>query len=406
MTAWLTIIGIGEDGLAGLGGSALEAIEQAEILFGGERHLKLIGKAGTVWKSPLEESFADLDQYKGKNVAVIATGDPMWFGIGATLGRRYGPDEIKVIPAPSAFSLVAARLIWPVNDVQCLTVHGRDLERVKAFLMPGSKLVVLANDGQTPKQIADLLSEAGFGNSPVTAFAHMGGPDEARFDGKANSWDHDTVADLNSVAIECVADEGLAVLPRAPGLPDEAFKHDGQLTKREVRAITLSALAPMPGQILWDVGAGCGSISIEWLRATTNARAFAIERNMDRLGMINQNALALGVPELKVVFGEALNEIIGLPSPDAVFIGGGLTSGGLLEYCWQNLNPGGRLVANAVTFEGERRLVDAAEQLGGELSRIEISRAHSMGHSIDGEDSKFTAWKPFKPVTQLRILKT
>jgi precorrin-6Y C5,15-methyltransferase (decarboxylating) len=410
MTAWLTIIGIGEDGLAGLGSIARDAIDQADHVFGGERHLKLVGKAGSEWKSPLEDSFAELDKLKGKNVAVIATGDPMWFGIGATLGRRYGPEEIKVIPAPSAFSHVAARMIWPLSDAQCLTVHGRDLDRVKAFFMPGSKLIILANNGQTPRQIAELLKISGYGESPLSAFSNLAGAEEARFDGTANEWSHDNVPDLNTVAIECLADEGLAVRPRVPGLPDDAFEHDGQLTKREVRAVTLSALAPMPGQMLWDIGAGCGSIAIEWLRATDNARAFAIERNMDRLAMINNNALALGVPELKVVFGEALNEIIGLPAPDAVFIGGGLTSGGLLEYCWQNLNPGGRLVANAVTFEGERRLFETQKSLGGELVRIEISRAQIMGQSNDdsNDDSggKFTAWKPFKPVTQLRILKT
>ncbi len=404
MTAWLTIIGIGEDGLAGLGSVAQDAIEQADTIFGGARHLELVGKDGVPrkdgiqWKSPLEESFAELDQLKGQNVAVIATGDPMWFGIGATLGRRYGPGEIKIIPAPSAFSHVAARMIWPLNEVECLTVHGRDLERLSAFLMPGSKIVVLANDGETPSQIAALLKKAGYGDSPLTAFAHMGGVDEARFDGSAKDWSQGKTPALTTVAIECVADEGLAVLPRMPGLPDDVFEHDGQLTKREVRAVTLSALAPLPGQMLWDIGAGCGSIAIEWLRSTSNARAFAIERNMDRLGMINANALALGVPELKVVFGEALNEIIGLPAPDAVFIGGGLTSGGLLEYCWQNLNPGGRLVANAVTFEGERRLIETQEKLGGELVKLEISRAHAMG--------KFTGWQPLKPVTQLRIIKT
>tara|TARA_B100000315_G_scaffold220156_1_gene222587 strand:+ start:8697 stop:9893 length:1197 start_codon:yes stop_codon:yes gene_type:complete len=398
MSAWLTIVGIGEDGLAGLGSNAQDAIDQAEILFGGERHLELIGKSGNVWKSPLEDSFADLDGYKGQKVTVIATGDPMWFGIGATLGRRYGADEIKVIPSPSAFSHVAARMAWPLTEVECLTVHGRDLERVRAFLSPGARMIVLANDGETAGKIAGLLNQAGFGKSPVSALAHVGSEDESRFDDLASDWSHGRVPDLNTVAIECVADEGAVVYPRAPGLPDDAFEHDGQLTKREVRAVTLSALAPMPGQMLWDVGAGCGSIAIEWLRSSRHTKAFAIEKNMDRLGMINANALALGVPELKVVFGEALNEIIGLPAPDAVFIGGGLTSGGLLEYCWQNLKPGGRLVANAVTFEGERRLIETCEELGGELVKIDISRAQEMG--------RFTAWQPFKPVTQLRLLKT
>ena len=397
MTAWLTIIGIGEDGLSGLGTLAREVIDDAEFLFGGERHLALVGKKGLIWKSPLEDSFVELDQLQGKKVVVIATGDPMWFGIGATLGRRYGPDAIKVIPSSSAFSLVAARLTWPLNEIDCLTVHGRDLDRVRAFLMPGNKLIILTNDGNTPGQIAELLKDTGFGGSLLTVFSQMGGTDERRFEGTAIDLDHDAIPDLNTVAIECLADEGLILKARTPGLPDDVFEHDGQLTKREVRAITVSSLAPMPGQMLWDIGAGCGSIGIEWLRGTLNARAIAVERNMDRLGMINRNALALGVPELKVIFGEALTEIIGLPSPDAVFIGGGLTTDGLLEYCWQNLRPGGRLVANAVTFESERRLFEAREKLGGDLNKIEISRAQAMGD--------YTSWHGLMPVTQLKIIK-
>ena len=398
MTAWLTIIGIGEDGLSGLGTLAREVIDDAEFLFGGERHLALVGKKGLIWKSPLEDSFVELDQLQGKKVVVIATGDPMWFGIGATLGLRYGPDAIKVIPSSSAFSLVAARLTWPLNEIDCLTVHGRDLDRVRAFLMPGNKLIILTNDGNTPGQIAELLKDTGFGGSLLTVFSQMGGTDERRFEGTAIDLDHDAIPDLNTVAIECLADEGLILKARTPGLPDDVFEHDGQLTKREVRAITVSSLAPMPGQMLWDIGAGCGSIGIEWLRGTLNARAIAVERNMDRLGMINRNALALGVPELKVIFGEALTEIIGLPSPDAVFIGGGLTTDGLLEYCWQNLRPGGRLVANAVTFESERRLFEAREKLGGDLNKIEISRAQAMGD--------YTSWHGLMPVTQLKIIKT
>jgi precorrin-6Y C5,15-methyltransferase (decarboxylating) len=397
MTPWLTVIGVGEDGFPGLGTIAREAIEKAEVLFGGKRHLRLIDKKGFAWKSPLEQSFVELDQHQSKNVVVIASGDPMWFGIGATLSRRYGSEGIKIIPSPSAFSLVAARMLWSISDIECLTVHGRDLNRIRAFLMPGSRLVVLTNDGHTPGQIAQLLQNAGFGKSLLSAFSQMGGDDESRFENAAIDWDYQDIPDLNTVAIECIPDDGLVHKPRTPGLPDEVFEHDGQLTKREVRAITVSALAPMPGQMLWDIGAGCGSVAIEWLRSTSNARAVAVERNIDRLGMINRNALDLGTPELTIVFGEALTEIIGLPSPDAVFIGGGLTSGGLLEYCWQNLKPGGRLVANAVTFEGERRLMKTQEKLGGELIKIEISRAHAVGG--------YTSWQASKSITQLRTLK-
>ena len=397
MTAWLTIIGIGEDGLSGLGNSIRDTIKDAEYLFGGERHLKLVNKKGFVWKSPLEDSFIELDQLQGKNVVVIASGDPMWFGIGATLGRRYGPSAIKIIPSSSAFSLVAARLIWPLADVECLTVHGRDLDRVKAFLMHGNRLIILANDGQTPNQLAKLLREAGFSKSFITVFSHLGATHEGHFEETASDWGHEDIPDLNTIAIECIADEGLHPKARIPGLSDEVFEHDGQLTKREVRAITISSLTPMPGQMLWDIGAGCGSISIEWLRGTLNARAIAVEHNMDRLGMINRNALALGVPELKVVFGEALTEIIGLPAPDAVFIGGGVTSDGLLEYCWQILKPNGRLVANSVTFEGEQRLFEVHQKLGGDLNKIDISRAQTVGG--------FSSWQALKSVTQLKMIK-
>jgi precorrin-6Y C5,15-methyltransferase (decarboxylating) len=289
-------------------------------------------------------------------------------------------------------------LIWPLADIECLTVHGRVLDRVKSFLIPGNRLIILTNDGQTPNQLADLLRKAGFARSFLTVFSHLGGADERRYEGTALDWDHENMPNLNTVAVECLADEGVLLKARIPGLPDDVFEHDGQLTKREVRAITVSSLAPMPGQMLWDIGAGCGSIGIEWLRGTKNARAIAVEHNMDRLGMINRNALALGVPELQVVFGEALSEIIGLPSPDAVFIGGGLTSGGLLEYCWQNLRVGGRLVANSVTFQGERRLFEAHEKLGGELNKIDISRAQAVGG--------FSSWHTLKSVTQLKVVKT
>ena len=398
MTAWLDIVGIGEDGLSGIGTLAKEIINSADVLFGGERHLALVGKEGLVWKTPLEDSFIELDRLQDKRVAIIATGDPMWFGIGATLSRRYGPDAIRIIPSPSAFSLVAARLGWPMHKIDCLTVHGRDLDRVKAFLLPSNKIIVLANDGKSPNQIANLLKDAGFGESLITVFSHIGGADEKRFESTAINWTHEIVPELNTIAIECLPDKGSIPKARVPGLPDNVFENDGQLTKREIRAITVSSLAPMPGQMLWDIGAGCGSISIEWLRGTQNARAIAIENNMDRLGMINRNALALGVPELKVIFGEALTEIIGLPSPDAVFIGGGLTSDGLLEYCWQNLRSGGRLVANSVTFEGEILLFDIHKKLGGDLNKIEISRAQSIGD--------YTGWYPHKAITQLKLIKT
>ena len=265
------------------------------------------------------------------------------------------------------------------------------------FILPGKKIITLTNDGEAPSQIANLVDSLGYGDSPLFVFCHLGGDGEKKFESTANNWVHGKIADLNTVAIECLLEEGVEAKSRIPGLPDDSFEHDGQLTKREIRAITVSALSPMPGQLLWDIGAGCGSVSIEWLRANSDSCAFAIEKNMDRLEMINKNALALGAPQLKVIFGEALKELIGLPAPDAIFIGGGLTSNGLIDYCWSNLKPGGRLVANAVTFEGERLLIDFHRKYGGVISKIEISRAKPVGD--------FSGWQPHKPVTQLRVLK-
>ena len=397
MTSWLTIIGIGQDGFLGLGSDAKDAINEAKHLFGGKRHFELVGKKGNVWESPIEQSFKEIDKLKGERVVILASGDPMWFGIGASLCKRYGTEDVTVIPTPSAFSLVASKMLWSLSDTECLTVHGLENERITSFLLPGNKLIILTTNEKTPQRFAEIISELGFGESIITVFSDMGSVGESRVESTASKWNNLNISNLNTVAIECLPDKGTVIKSRTPGLPDAVFQHDGQITKREVRAITLSALCPLPNQTLWDIGAGCGSICIEWLRSQSNMRAYAVERNIDRLSIINSNALALGVPELNVVFGDALKEIIGLPSPDAVFIGGGITSGGVIEYCWQNLKPGGRLVANAVTIEGEQRLIDMHDKLGGELVKIDISRVEPLG--------QFRNWEPLKPVTQFKALK-
>lgn len=400
MTPWLSIIGIGEDGWDGLSAVARRAVEEAEYIFGGERHLAFIPEmAGQQiqWESPFKKSFNKIMELEGKKVVILATGNPQWFGVGASLKRAYPDLDMRIIPASSAFSLAASRMGWSIPDIECLTVHGRHLDSVRAFLRPDARLIILSKDRGTPGKLANLLTSNGYGKSELSVLSQMGGPAEERVDGIAESWSDPAVSDLNVMAVQCKAGEGVTVMGRAPGLPDEAFSHDGQLTKREVRAVTLAALVPLPGQLLWDVGAGCGSIAIEWMRAATNAKAVAVENNERRSALIEENALALGVPELNLVKGDAATVLSELDAPDAIFIGGGLTSGNIIETCWNSLKTHGRLVVNAVTFEGEGLLTQAMEQYGGELVRIEISRGQAMG--------RFQGWRPFKPVTQWRVNK-
>ena len=397
---WLSLIGIGDDGLDGLSPVARSTLDAAEIVFGGKRHLAALGsdpRERVEWKSPFSASIDALLAFKGRNVAVLASGDPMWFGAGSTLVRSIPAAEMRVLPAPSAFSLAAARLGWPLDDVECLTVHGRPLERVLPFLTPGAKLLIYCHDGATPQKLAALLAERGFGGSTLTALSHLGGEGETIKTARAMGWGAASVPDLTTLAIECVAGEGVSVYSRAPGLPDSAYIHDGKLTKQEIRAVTLAALAPLPGQFLWDVGAGCGSIGIEWCRAAKGARAYAIEPDPDRRGMIRDNALALGVPDIEIIDGIAPAALEDLTPPDAVFIGGGLSADGMVEHCWAALVPGGRLVANAVTLEGEQVLAVAHKALGGELIRLSVSRASPVGD--------FEGWRPMMPITQLRALK-
>lgn len=401
MTPWLTVVGIGDDGPDGLGAATRALIDNAEVLVGGDRHLTMLAghpaeRLG--WQFPLDPLIDDLKARRGRRVVVLATGDPMSYGIGTTLCRHLDIAEMRLIPAPSAFALACGRLGWPRHTVETLTLHGRPLEILNGWLQPGQRLLLLSQDGTTPAKVARLLTDKGFGGSRMTVLAHMDGPTEARHGALARDWPHDGTADLNTIAVELVADADAIVHPRVPGLPDAAFVNDGQLTKREVRAATLAGLMPIAGQLLWDVGAGCGSVAVEWLRAAANARAIAIERKPDRLAMIAENAAALGVPELSVIEGTAPDVLAGLDQPDAVFIGGGLTADGLFDSCWSALRPGGRLVANAVTVEGERMLLGWRDAVGGDLIRIAVSRAEPVG--------PFTGWRPLMPVTQWAATKS
>ena len=402
MTAapWLSIIGIGDDGLDGISPVARSVLDSAEIVFGGPRHLAMLGNEvceQVEWQSPFAKSIDHLIEHRGRAVAVLATGDPMWFGAGSTLVKSIPASEMRIIPAPSAFSLAAARLGWPLDQVDCLTVHGRPLESILPFFIPGVKLLIYCHDGETPEKLASLLKMRGYGDSAMISLSHLGGTSEKMLRATAKNWT-EIVPSLTTLAIECVAGADARILSMTPGLPDDAFQHDGQITKREVRAVTLAALVPLRNQLLWDVGAGCGSIGIEWCRAAKRAQACSFESDPARVELIQANALALGVPDLSIVGGTAPDTLAGRQFPDAIFVGGGLTAEGMMDTCWDALNPGGRLVANAVTVEGEQQLASAHKKLGGELTRIAISRAAPVGG--------FQGWRPMMPVTQFRTIKS
>jgi precorrin-6Y C5,15-methyltransferase (decarboxylating) len=392
---WLSVIGIGEDGLTGLSPAARRLVDQAEVLVGGARHLALIGTTEAErleWRAPLEASLQDIAARRGRRVVVLASGDPMWFGIGATLGALVAPDEMTVLPQVGAFALAASRLHWPLAELAAISIHGRPLDLLALHLSPGARILALAENRDTPRAVAAYLTERSWGPSRLVVLEHLGGTAERRLDGTAESWAHPPGADLNTIAIQCSPGPKAVALPRTPGLPDHAFVHDGQLTKREVRAATLAALAPLPGQVLWDVGAGCGSIGIEWMRAAPGAQAVAIERDAARRDYIARNAAALGVPGLRIVAGEAPVALSGLPAPEAIFVGGGLSTPKLMDACRAALKSGGRLVANAVTIEGEAALLALQSAHGGHLSRIAVSRAEPIG--------PFQGWRALMPVTQ------
>lgn len=399
MSGWLNIVGIGEDGLEGLSPAARALIDTAEVLVGGERHLAMVAADHPAerlgWCKPFEDSYAAIGARAGKRVTVLTTGDPMHYGVAAVLARRMKDDIATVIPSPSAFSLAAARMRWPLQDSTCLSVHGRAAESLYLHLHPGARLLILTNGADSPARIAGMLTARGFGDSPVTALEHMGGPREGRHEALAKEWGDGPVARLNTVAVECVAAPDAKIYSRVAGLPDDAFEHDGKMTKRETRAVTLAALAPLPGQLLWDVGAGCGSVAIEWMRA--GGRAIGIDNNPGRLAMAARNAAALGVPGLKLIDGKAPAALEGLDPPDAIFIGGGIGADGLFEACWKALKPGGRLVANTVTIEGEAALARLQKEHGGEMTRLAVSRLSPVGN--------LHGWKPLMQVTQWQVTK-
>jgi precorrin-6Y C5,15-methyltransferase (decarboxylating) len=391
---WLSIVGIGEDGTVGLGSPARALIEGAELVFGGHRHLRLaadlVRGRPCPWPSPF--SIAGVLEARGRNVCVLASGDPFLHGVGNTLARHVPAAEMEVIPSPSAFSLAAARLGWPLAETVTLSLHGRPLDLIRPWLHPGARLLALSSDGAGPAGLARLLAESGFGTSRLIVLEALGGSAERIRERTALAFDLADIDPLNLVAIEVAADLGARILPCAGGRDDALFEHDGQLTKREIRAITLSALAPRRGELLWDVGAGAGSVGIEWMLADPSLRAIAVEVRPDRAERVARNAVTMGVPGLRIVVGEAPAALADLPTPDAVFIGGGASDAGVIDVAVTSLRSGGRLVVNAVTLETEAALLARHAGLGGSLTRIALSRAAPV--------AGMTGWRPAMPVTQ------
>jgi precorrin-6Y C5,15-methyltransferase (decarboxylating) len=398
---WLSIIGIGEDGVEGLSSVARHLVHSAELVVGGARHLELanslIQGRRLAWPSPLRDAFDEIKRNRGRSVVVLASGDPFHFGVGKQLAEFVPAEEFICLPHPSAFSLAAARMGWAMQDVSLVTLHGRSLQGIVRHLHAGARILALSWDGTTPAKLAELLTARRMEQSRITVLETIGGPRERIRHATVANFDIDQIAALNTIAVEVIAEPEAVIVPLTSGLDDAFFEHDGQLTKREIRAVTLSSLEPRQGELLWDVGLGAGSIAIEWLLRHPSMRAIGIEARSDRAERAARNAAALGVPELEIVHGRAPEALAGLPKPDAVFVGGGMTKDGVFEAAWDALKPGGRLVANAVSLETETRLADYFQRFGGELIRLQVARAERVG--------TMSGWRPAMPVTQWRVRK-
>jgi precorrin-6Y C5,15-methyltransferase (decarboxylating) len=400
-TAWLSIVGVSAEGASALTEAARAALMRAELVAGSQRQLSLVDawvkNERLVWPSPLSEGIAKLLARRGRSTCVLASGDPFWYGIGATLTAQLSPSEYVCHPAPSSLSLAAAKLGWPLQDIEVVSLHGRYLHTVLPRLQPGRRVLALSWNAETPSQLAELLTQRGFGPSRVIVLEGLAGPAERMREARASEYNLRDVIDLNVVAIEVEAERDALIIPCRGSLPDNAFEHDGQITKHEIRALTMSALAPYAGARLWDIGAGAGSIAIEWMLSHPACRAIAIERDAARCARIRRNAQALGVPALDVLQTEAPHGLEPLPAPDAIFIGGGAGDLQLFEHAWCALRSGGRLVINAVALETEALLVGWHAQLGGTLRRLSIERAEPLG--------SLTTWRPAIPVTQWSVRK-
>jgi precorrin-6Y C5,15-methyltransferase (decarboxylating) len=391
---------MGEDGRRGLSADALAALDRAEFVVGGARHLALAGPlaARTLpWPSPIAEGYRAILARRGEPTCVLATGDPFHYGVGAELARLVPAEEIICFPLPSAFSLAAARLGWSLPDCECVSLHGRALERIIPHLQPGARVLALSWDGATPGRVAELLNGRGFGASTVTVLEAMGGERERIRRATAAEFTLLGIDPLNTIAIEVAAAGDARIVTLAPGLDDSWFDNDGQLTKAEIRALTLAALAPRAGELLWDIGAGAGSVGIEWCLRHPRNRCIGVEERPDRAERARRNALGLGVTALDLRLGRAPEALGGWPLPDAVFIGGGASEPGVFDAAWAALKPGGRLVVNAVTLETETLLGALYRQHGGAMRRMALSRLERVG-AMHG-------WRAAMPVTQWAVTK-
>lgn len=393
----VTVVGVGADGWPGVPERLRRPVLEAEVVLGGRRHLAMLpdreGQRREAWPSPLREGLPRLlASCPDRGVVALASGDPLVSGVAATLIDLLGADAVRVEPALSSVALARARMGWPAERCAVVTLVGRDPRLLLRWLSPGRRLLVLSSDAGTPALAAALLSGAGYGGTRMTVLGDLGSDAESRLEGTAEGWsgvDPAAVPALHVLALELDGPPGYGL---AAGLPDDAYEHDGQLTKRDLRAGALARLAPAPGQHLWDVGAGAGSVGIEWMRADPACTATAVEADPERAARIGRNAGRLGVPGLRVVTGRAPEALAGLPAPDAVFVGGGATRPGVLDACLGALRPGGRLVVHGVTLETERLLADAHRDRGGELTRIAVETAAPIGG--------FTGWTPARTVTQ------
>ena len=401
-TPWLTFIGIGEDGREGLSPLAQRLIDQAPFIMGGVRHLSLIGPVkgeAKSWPHPFEDGIKEILARRGKDTLVIASGDPFLYGVGATLSHHIPAGEIFVVPSPSAFSLMAARLGWALQDCTQLTLHGRPLEKIVPHLHPHARLLALSWDGATPHRLASLLVERGMDESVIHIGEALGGPRAklSLMTAKELHQSRQEFDPLNTIGVEIVAGRHARIIPLATGLEDSWFEHDNQITKREIRAITLSSLKPHQGALLWDIGAGSGSVSIEWMLCHPSNRAIAIEVRPDRAARLTRNALAFGLTELMVIEDEAPDALKDLPQPDAIFIGGGGTDPRVIDHALAALKPGGHLVVNAVTIETQADLMQRHVAHGGTLIKIDIARADPVG--------PFHGWRASMPVIQWTFVK-
>ena len=389
---WLTIIGLGEDGLAGLSEASRAALQNAQIIFGGPRHLALVGADARGRDWPVPFSIDPVLAEKGRRVVVLASGDPFWFGAGGSLSRALGPDDWTCHPAPSTFARAAARLGWRLEEVLCLGLHAAPVERVRPVLAKGQRLICLMRDGDAVAGMARWLTAEGFGPSALTVLEALGGPRERVRRTTAAGYD---LTDLSHPVALAVAADGARGLPRTSGLPDDLFASDGVMTKAPVRALTLMALAPRAGEVLWDLGAGSGSVSVGWCLAAPGTTAHAVEAQADRLANIRANATAFGLSHRLVpTDGDWPDRISTLPRPDAVFIGGGADWAGI-EPLLALLPEGTRLVANAVTIETEMLLIELQRERGGRLMRFDIAEAQPLGRML--------GWVPARPVVQWSV---